>query len=74
MMLEIRLRFLTFISLFFLIVYLISFHTNNNVIFSHICSHVRPTTNNLYNSTLPSFNLPMLTEMDGTSINNEDTK
>ena len=35
---------------------------------------MRPTTNNLYNSTFPSFNLSMLTEMDGTSINNVDTK
>ena len=31
-------------------------------------------TNNLYNPTFLSFNLSMLTEMDGVSINNEDTK
>ena len=30
------------------------------------------TTNNLHNSTFPSFNLSMFIEEDGTTINNEN--
>ena len=30
-----------------------------------------PATNNLHNSTFPSFNLLWFTEADGTAINNE---
>ena len=32
------------------------------------------TTNNLHNSTLPFFDLSLLTDVDGTNINNEDMK
>ena len=32
------------------------------------------TTNNIYNSTFPAFNLSMFTEEDGTTINNKDRK
>ena len=63
--------FLTFMSLFSLIVYLIRFNTNNK---RHLLTYM---LTRLFISTLQSFNLSMFTEEDGTAIatiNNDNRK
>ena len=71
-MLKIRLRFsyffLTFISLFSLVVYLTMFNTNNE---RHFLTYM---FKNGSTSVFPSFNLSMFTEEDYTTINKEDSQ
>ena len=68
-MLEIRLRFLlTFIYLFYLIIYLVTFNTNNKL---HFLIYI---LTRMSNSTSLSFNLCMFTEEDGATINNKGKK
>ena len=62
--------FLTFISLFSLIVYFDRFNTNNK---RHFLTYILIRVS-MCNSTFPYFNLSMYTEEDGTIINNEGRK
>ena len=59
--------FLTLISFFSLIVYLVRFNTNTK-------RHFLTMLTCVFNFTFLSFNLSMFTEEDGTTINNNDRK